>query len=158
MVIKRNSMNIIETPIEGLLIIEPDVFKDERGFFMETYNAERYAKAGIKQHFVQNNMSSSSYGVVRGLHFQRAPYSQSKLVSCIVGMVFDVAVDLREGSKTFGDWFSVVLTEENHRQFLIHRALLTGSRCYRSRQYSRISVITFTTRSRREVYCLQTHS
>ena len=125
-VVKRNIMNIIETPIEGLLIIEPDVFKDERGFFMETYNAERYAKAGIKQHFVQSNMSSSSYGVVRGLHFQRAPYSQSKLVSCIVGMVFDVAVDLREGSKTFGDWFSVVLTEENHRQFLIPQGFAHG--------------------------------
>ena len=86
-------MNIIETPIKDLFIIEPDVFADERGFFMETYNAERYAQAGIRQHFVQDNMSSSCYGVVRGLHFQRAPYAQSKLVSCIAGEVLDVALD-----------------------------------------------------------------
>lgn len=123
---KNIPMNIIETPINDLLIIEPDVFKDERGFFMETYNAERYAKAGIKQHFVQNNMSSSSYGVVRGLHFQKAPYAQSKLVSCIVGEVLDVAVDLREGSPTFGQWYSVRLSENNHRQFLIPQGFAHG--------------------------------
>lgn len=119
-------MNIIETPIKDLFIIEPDVFADERGFFMETYNAERYAQAGIRQHFVQDNMSSSCYGVVRGLHFQRAPYAQSKLVSCIAGEVLDVALDLRPGSKTFGQWFSVRLSSDNHRQFLIPQGFAHG--------------------------------
>ena len=119
-------MNIIETPIKGLLIIGPDVFADERGFFTETYNAERYAKAGITQHFVQDNMSSSCYGVVRGLHFQKPPYAQSKLVSCIVGEVLDVALDLRKGSETFGKWFSVRLSAENHRQFLIPQGFAHG--------------------------------
>lgn len=120
------AMNIIETPIQDLLIIEPDVYADERGFFMETYNADRYNKMGIEQHFVQDNMSSSSYGVVRGLHFQKFPYAQSKLVSCIVGEVLDVALDLREGSKTFGEWFSVRLSAENHRQFLIPQGFAHG--------------------------------
>ncbi len=119
-------MNIIETPIKDLLIIEPDVFADERGFFMETYNAERYAKAGIRHHFVQDNMSSSCYGVVRGLHFQKPPYAQSKLVSCIVGEVLDVAMDLRTDSETFGKWYSVRLSAENHRQFLIPQGFAHG--------------------------------
>lgn len=123
---KEKIMNIIETPIKDLFIIEPDVFADERGFFMETYNAERYAQAGIRQHFVQDNMSSSCYGVVRGLHFQRAPYAQSKLVSCIAGEVLDVALDLRPGSKTFGQWFSVRLSSDNHRQFLIPQGFAHG--------------------------------
>lgn len=123
---KEKIMNIIETPIKDLFIIEPDVFADERGFFMETYNAERYAQAGIRQHFVQDNMSSSCYGVVRGLHFQRPPYAQSKLVSCIAGEVLDVALDLRPGSKTFGQWFSVRLSSDNHRQFLIPQGFAHG--------------------------------
>ncbi|MBR1564875.1 MAG: dTDP-4-dehydrorhamnose 3,5-epimerase [Paludibacteraceae bacterium] len=119
-------MNIINTPIEGLLIIEPQVFYDARGFFCETYNEERYLKAGITQRFVQDNMSKSQYGVVRGLHFQKGDAAQAKLVQCIRGSVLDVAVDLREGSKTFGEWFSVELTEENHRQFLIPRGFAHG--------------------------------
>ena len=119
-------MNIIKTPIEGLLILEPRVFSDARGYFVETYNEERYRAAGINAQFVQDNQSCSSYGVVRGLHFQKPPYSQAKLVCCTVGRVLDVAVDLRAGSPTFGKWFSVELTEENKRQFFIPRGFAHG--------------------------------
>ncbi len=122
----KNNMNIIKTPIEGLLVIEPQVFKDARGYFVETYNAQRYREAGIEAQFVQDNQSCSSYGVVRGLHFQRPPYCQSKLVCCTVGRVLDVAVDLRKGSKTFGQWYSVELSEENKRQFFIPRGFAHG--------------------------------
>lgn len=119
-------MEIITTPIEGLLIIEPKVFHDARGYFVETYNEQRYREAGINAQFVQDNQSCSSFGVVRGLHFQRPPYTQAKLVCCTQGRVLDVAVDLRKGSKTFGQWFSVELTEENHRQFFIPRGFAHG--------------------------------
>ena len=95
-------MQVIKTPLEGVLVIEPKVFKDSRGFFVETYNEERYMQAGITARFVQDNMSASTYGVVRGLHFQRPPYTQAKLVSCIDGEVLDVAVDLRKDSPTYG--------------------------------------------------------
>lgn len=119
-------MNIITTPIEGLLIIEPQVFKDARGYFVETYNEKRYKEAGIDTVFVQDNQSCSSYGVVRGLHFQRPPYTQAKLVCCTVGRVLDVAVDLRAGSKTYGQWFGVELTQENFRQFFIPKGFAHG--------------------------------
>lgn len=119
-------MNIFKTPIEGLLIIEPAVFKDARGYFVETYNEQRYNEAGITAKFVQDNQSCSSYGVVRGLHFQRPPYSQAKLVCCTRGRVLDVAVDLRKNSSTFGQWFSVELNEENHRQFFIPQGFAHG--------------------------------
>jgi len=119
-------MNIIKTPIEGLLIIEPRVFSDARGYFVETYNEQRYREAGIDAQFVQDNQSCSSYGVVRGLHFQKPPYSQAKLVCCTVGRVLDVAVDLRPGSATYGKWFSVELTEENKRQFFIPKGFAHG--------------------------------
>ena len=119
-------MEIIKTPIEGLLIIEPRVFRDARGYFIETYNEQRYREAGINTTFVQDNQSCSSYGVVRGLHFQKPPYSQSKLVCCTVGRVLDVAVDLRAGSKTYGQWFSADLSAENHRQFYIPRGFAHG--------------------------------
>ncbi len=119
-------MEILETPIKDLLIIKPRVFNDARGYFFETYNAERYHEAGISQDFVQDNMSKSSFGVVRGLHFQRAPYSQSKLVSVTVGRVWDVAVDLRAGSPTYGQWYGVELTDENHLQYLIPRGFAHG--------------------------------
>lgn len=119
-------MNILTTPIDGLLVIEPSVFNDARGFFTETYNTERYAQAGIANHFVQDNMSSSSYGVVRGLHFQRPPYAQAKLVQCVVGKVLDVAVDLRTGSPTYGQWYSVELSADNHRQFFIPQGFAHG--------------------------------
>ena len=119
-------MNIIKTPIEGLLVIEPRVFTDARGYFVETYNEQRYREAGIDAQFVQDNQSCSSYGVVRGLHFQRPPYSQAKLVCCTVGRVLDVAVDLRKESSTFGQWFAVELSEENKRQFFIPRGFAHG--------------------------------
>ena len=122
----KETMEILKTPIEGLLVIEPRVFTDARGYFVETYNEERYRAAGIEARFVQDNQSCSSYGVVRGLHFQRPPYSQAKLVCCTVGRVLDVAVDLRKGSKTYGQWFSVELSEENKRQFFIPRGFAHG--------------------------------
>ena len=119
-------MNIITTPIEGLLVIEPKVFTDARGYFVETYNEQRYQEAGITARFVQDNQSCSSYGVVRGLHFQRPPYSQAKLVCCTRGRVLDVAVDLRKDSPTYGQWYSVELNENNHRQFFIPRGFAHG--------------------------------
>lgn len=119
-------MNIIKTPIEGLLIIEPRVFTDQRGYFVETYNEKRYFDAGITAQFVQDNQSCSTYGVVRGLHFQRPPHSQAKLVCCTRGRVLDVAVDLRKDSATYGQWFSVELNEDNHRQFFIPKGFAHG--------------------------------
>lgn len=119
-------MNIITTPIEGLLVIEPQLFRDARGYFVETYNEQRYCDAGITARFVQDNQSCSSYGVVRGLHFQRPPYTQAKLVCCTRGRVLDVAVDLRKDSPTFGKWYSVELNEDNHRQFFIPRGFAHG--------------------------------
>ena len=119
-------MEIIKTSIEGLLIIEPRVFTDARGFFEETYNEERYFAAGIDVRFVQDNLSASSYGVVRGLHFQRPPYTQAKLVTCIEGSVLDVAVDLRADSPTFGQHVAVELSADNHRQFFIPKGFAHG--------------------------------
>lgn len=119
-------MEIIKTPIKDLVVIKPRVFADARGVFFETYNEERYREAGITQQFVQDNMSKSSYGVVRGLHFQRPPYSQAKLVQVIEGAVLDVAVDLRSDSETYGQWYAVELTAENHLQFLIPRGFAHG--------------------------------
>lgn len=119
-------MEIIDTGFEGLKVIRPQVFGDNRGFFVETYNEKRYRDAGIDCTFVQDNMSSSSYGVVRGLHFQRPPFTQAKLVQVIEGRVLDVAVDLRQGSATYGKWYSVELTGENHWQFMIPRGFAHG--------------------------------
>ena len=111
-------MNIIETSLPGVLLIEPKVFGDARGFFLETFQAERYRQAGIGLDFVQDNLSRSRRGVMRGLHYQ-LNYPQGKLVSVITGEVFDVAVDIRHGSATFGQWYGAVLSEENHRQMYI---------------------------------------
>lgn len=119
-------MEIIKTPIEDLLIIKPRVFADARGFFCETYNAQRYSAAGISVQFCQDNMSKSSYGVIRGLHYQLNPNSQSKLVSVVEGAVWDVAVDLRKNSPTFGQWYGVELTAENHLQFMIPQGFAHG--------------------------------
>lgn len=119
-------MEIIKTPIDGLLVIEPRVFNDARGYFCETYNQARYQEAGIDAVFVQDNQSCSSYGVVRGLHFQKPPYTQAKLVSCTQGRVLDVAVDLRKDSPTYGQWHAVELSEENHRQFFIPKGFAHG--------------------------------
>lgn len=122
----EHKMEIIKTPIQDLVIIKPRVFNDARGFFCETYNAQRYQEAGINQNFCQDNMSKSSYGVIRGLHYQLLPHSQSKLVSVVNGAVWDVAVDLRKDSQTFGQWYGVELTEENHLQFLIPQGFAHG--------------------------------
>ena len=111
-------MNVIETELPGVLIVEPKVFGDERGFFMESYNAGRYAEAGLPESFVQDNLSFSRRGVLRGLHFQN-PQPQGKLVSVLRGEVFDVAVDIRVGSPTFGRWAGVTLSAENKRQFYV---------------------------------------
>ena len=106
------------TPLEGVLIIEPAVFEDKRGFFMETYQRERYAHAGITDHFVQDNLSRSVKNTLRGLHFQRR-HPQAKLVQVLHGEIFDVAVDIRSGSKTFGRWTGVRLSAENRHQLFI---------------------------------------
>ena len=119
-------MQIIDTPIADLKIISPDVFADKRGFFTELYNEERYRSLGITNKFVQDNLSRSSYGVVRGLHLQKGESAQAKLVKVIVGKVWDVAVDLRQGSSTYGEWFGVELSDENHLQFLIPRGFAHG--------------------------------
>ena len=123
---KPKIMEIIKTSIEGLLIIKPDVFKDDRGYFFETYNKERFAKAGLTMDFAQDNESKSAKGVLRGLHFQKPPYAQGKLVRVTKGAVMDVAVDLRKDSPTYGKWESVVLTEENKLQFWIPEGFAHG--------------------------------
>ena len=114
-------MEIVETPIKDLIVVRPDVFADSRGYFTELYNENRYRAYGIDNNFVQDNLSRSSYGVVRGLHLQKGESAQAKLVKVIVGKVWDVAVDLRQGSSTYGKWFGVELSDENHLQFLIPR-------------------------------------
>ena len=119
-------MEIKETEIEGVLVLSPKVFRDARGYFVETYNAERYAAAGIGATFVQDNESMSSKGVVRGLHWQAAPFTQAKLVRVIRGAVWDVAVDIRKGSPTYGKHISVVLSAENGQQLFIPRGFAHG--------------------------------
>lgn len=124
-------MNIIKTDIEGVLIIEPRVFGDARGYFFESFSEKDFneqvgAILGHPIHFVQDNESMSSYGVMRGLHFQKAPHCQSKLVRCVKGAVLDVAVDIRKGSPTYGKHVAVELTEDNHRQFFIPRGFAHG--------------------------------
>ncbi len=121
-----NAMNVIETEIEGVKIVEPQVFGDARGWFVEQYNAARYKAAGIDADFVQDNESFSSKGVVRGLHWQAAPHTQAKLVRVIRGAVWDVAVDIRKDSPTFGKHVAVTLTGENKRQFYIPRGFAHG--------------------------------
>ena len=112
-------MNVIDAGLKGLKIIEPDVFGDARGWFCEQYNAARYKEAGITADFVQDNESISSKGVVRGLHWQAAPHTQAKLVRVIRGAAWDVVVDIRKGSPTFGEHFAVVLSGENRKQLFI---------------------------------------
>lgn len=120
-------INVIKTDIEGVLIIEPKVFGDARGYFLESFNAKDFAeKTGLNINFVQDNESMSNYGVMRGLHFQRPPYTQSKLVRCVKGAVLDVAVDIRKGSPTYGQHVAVELTEDNHRQFFVPRGFAHG--------------------------------
>ncbi|AKB12928.1 dTDP-4-dehydrorhamnose 3,5-epimerase [Methanosarcina thermophila] len=120
-------MNLIKTKIEDLVIIEPKIFTDDRGYFFESYNKKKLEVLTGKQYnFVQDNESKSSYGVIRGLHYQLAPYSQAKLVRVLKGKVYDVAVDLRKNSPTFGEWVGVELSAENKRQFLIPKGFAHG--------------------------------
>ena len=119
-------MTVIDTEIDGVKIIEPQVFRDARGYFCETYNADRYKAAGITVDFVQDNESFSAKGVVRGLHWQAAPHTQAKLVWVIRGAVWDVVVDIRKGSPTFGRHVAVTLTTENMKQFFIPRGFAHG--------------------------------
>ncbi len=125
-------MNIIKTKIEGLYIIEPKVFKDARGYFFESFSQRDFDEQiaipliGKPLIFVQDNESMSSYGVMRGLHFQRPPFTQSKIVRCVKGAVLDVAVDIRKGSPTYGQHVAVELTADNHRQFFISRGFAHG--------------------------------
>lgn len=118
-------IKVTKCPIEGLYIIEPTVHGDNRGYFVETYNQRDMAEAGLNMVFVQDNQSMSTKGVLRGLHFQKQ-YPQGKLVRVIKGRVFDVAVDLRKGSETFGKWYGVELTEENKKQFYISEGFAHG--------------------------------
>lgn len=124
-------MNIIETKIKGLLILEPRVFGDDRGWFMESYNQQNFEKALAERgldipHFVQDNHSCSQKGTLRGLHFQKAPYAQGKLVRVVQGRAWDVAVDIRPNSETYGEWVGVELTGENHKQFWIPEGFAHG--------------------------------
>ncbi len=119
-------MQVIKTAIEGVVIIEPRIFKDARGYFFESFSQRDFDEQVRPIHFVQDNESMSSYGVMRGLHFQRPPFTQSKLVRCVRGAVLDVAVDIRKGSPTYGQHVAVELTEENHRQFFVPRGFAHG--------------------------------
>jgi len=119
-------MPFIETDIEGLLIFEPKVFADNRGYFFEAYNEKDFSEAGIDIKFVQDNQSRSSFGVIRGLHYQQNPYAQAKLVRVLEGKIVDVAVDIRKGSSTFGKHFSVELSAENKRQLFLPAGFAHG--------------------------------
>ena len=119
-------MEAIKTAIEGVYVIEPKVFGDARGYFFESFSEREFKEEVGDIHFVQDNESMSKYGVMRGLHFQRPPYAQSKLVRCVKGQVVDVAVDIRKGSPTYGQHVAVLLTEENHRQFFIPQGFAHG--------------------------------
>ena len=119
-------MNVIETGIEGLLILEPRIFKDARGYFFESFSQREFEEKVGPVRFVQDNESMSIYGVMRGLHFQRPPYTQSKLVRCVSGRVLDVAVDIRLGSPTYGQHVAAELSAENHRQFFISKGFAHG--------------------------------
>ena len=119
-------MKVIETGFEGLLVIEPKVHKDNRGYFFESYNRRDFDKAGISGKFVQDNQSRSGQYVIRGLHFQIPPHAQTKLVRTISGRILDVVLDLRKGQKTFGKTYSVELSSENQRQLLVPRGFAHG--------------------------------
>lgn len=119
-------MEVIKTDIDGVVIIEPRVFRDQRGYFFESYSKREFDEKVRPVDFVQDNESMSTKGVMRGLHFQRPPFTQSKLVRCVKGAVLDVAVDIRKGSPTYGKYVAVELTEDNHRQFFVPRGFAHG--------------------------------
>jgi dTDP-4-dehydrorhamnose 3,5-epimerase len=118
-------MNVMTTSLEGILIIEPEVFDDNRGYFMETYQVDRYHNAGLPKSFVQDNLSFSTKGTLRGLHFQKK-HPQAKLVQAVTGKIFDVVVDIRPGSKTFGQWAGILLSEQNKKQVFIPAGFAHG--------------------------------
>lgn len=120
------NMEVIKTDIEGVVIIEPRIFNDARGYFFESFSQREFEEKVRRVNFVQDNESMSAYGVMRGLHFQLPPFTQSKLVRCVKGRVLDVAVDIRKGSPTFGKHVAVELTEDNHRQFFVPRGFAHG--------------------------------
>lgn len=122
----NNAMEVIKTSIDGIVIIEPRIFRDERGYFFESFSQREFDEKVGHIDFVQDNESMSVYGVMRGLHFQRPPYAQSKLVRCVRGKVLDVAVDIRVGSATYGQHVAVELSEENHRQLFIPKGFAHG--------------------------------
>ncbi|MFN3019485.1 dTDP-4-dehydrorhamnose 3,5-epimerase [Chryseobacterium sp. TY3] len=120
-------MKLKETPLKDCYIIEPSIFEDERGYFYEKFNEKKFEElTGLNGHFVQDNISKSSYGVVRGVHLQKGEHAQAKLVSCLEGRVFDVAVDLRKDSETYGQWFGIELSAENKRQLYVPRGFGHG--------------------------------
>lgn len=119
-------MNVENTPIEDLLVITPKAFEDDRGYFFESYSEASFAKNGINIKFIQDNQSFSKYGVIRGLHFQKEPYAQTKLVRVLQGEILDVAVDIRKDSKTYGQHFSIVLSSENKKQLLVPKGFAHG--------------------------------
>ncbi len=119
-------MEVIKTAIDGVVIIEPRIFDDSRGYFFESFSQREFNEKVRHVNFVQDNESMSSYGVMRGLHFQRPPFTQSKLVRCVKGTVLDVAVDIRKGSPTYGKHVAVELSEDNHRQFFVPRGFAHG--------------------------------
>ena len=119
-------MNVIDTELEGVKIIEPTIFKDARGYFFESFSQKEFNEKVAPITFVQDNESKSTYGVIRGLHYQKPPYAQSKLVRCVNGKVLDVAVDIRKGSPTYGKHVAVELTEDNHRQLFIPKGFAHG--------------------------------
>ena len=119
-------MKITKTNIDGLIIIEPKIFKDNRGSFFESWNVKKFQEIGIEDHFVQDNQSNSSKGILRGLHFQNPPYAQAKLVRVIRGSVLDVAIDLRTNSSTYGKHYSIVLSDKNFKSFYIPKGFAHG--------------------------------
>lgn len=147
-------MKIINTAIEGVYIIEPQVFEDNRGYFFESYNKQKMDEAGLKYDFIQDNQSMSKYGTIRGIHFQKGDFAQAKLVRVLEGTVLDVAVDLRKGSKTFGKHVAVELSAENKRQLMIPRVSDMVFRYCPKRPSSRISVTTFITKLRKAAFAL----
>lgn len=139
-------MEVIKTEIEGVVIIEPRIFKDARGYFFESFSQREFDEKVRHIDFCQDNESMSSYGVMRGLHFQRPPFTQSKLVRCVKGAVLDVAVDIRKGSPTYGKHVAVELTEDNHRQFFVPRGFAHGFAVLSETAVFNISATTSTTR------------
>ena len=147
-----SKITVETTTIEGLKVITPTVFGDERGYFMETYNYNDFKEAGIDMEFVQDNQSASKKGVLRGLHFQKE-FPQDKLVRVIRGEVFDVVVDIRPGSKTYGKWFGVRLSAKNRICFIFPKVLHTVFMFFQMKQFLPISAPTFTTQKVRAASC-----